>query len=367
MFKTGIADLGLCRGPIPHYKQMVELAAPILGFAAEELGTAELLKRFSNPCWYQCYACTLGFEHNMCGATTVVLKATKESLEQTNLPLKIAGGKGRESRKAPAEIMDISDRFNLSQSKTGNVSHASRLSPKVDSSEVQDGYQLYFHSTMLDEKGNWCIINQGMNSRQEMTRRYHWLSGLEDFVEEPHSSILGRTEDIVMNLASRDSRENRETVLDIVQDNRPKKIERMVYTIDRRHGQKKLFDFLPGASVVKAPPDLRIPKRIALEALERARKASRFEELLSTPGIGPATVRGLSYVAELVYGAPVNWKDPISFTHAYGTKASVPYFVEKEEMTKSAEFLRQAVEEARVGDREKVRALKRLERFVDRK
>ncbi len=344
---------------------MVKLAAPILAFAIEELGTEELLRRFSDPLWYQCYACLLGFEWNYCGATTVVLKATKESLEQANLPLKIAGGKGELSRKTPKEIVSISDDFNLSQKRIDSITYASKLSPKVDSSCIQDGYQLYFHATILDDKGNWSIINQGMNQCVKMTRRYHWLSGLKDFVEEPHTSIVGKNEDVVLNLTSKQSRENRKTVVDIVQENSPKKIEQMVYTIDRRFGQKKIADFFPGAKVVKVPDNLKIPRQIAKKALERAREVSRFEELLTTPGIGPATVRGLSYIADLVYGSKAEWKDPISFTYAYGTKASVPYFVKKKEMVKSAEFLKQAVEEAKIGNREKIKALKRLERFVN--
>jgi len=365
MLKTGIAELGLCRGPIPHYKEMVKMAAPVLAFAIEELGTEELLRRFSNPLWYQCYACLLGFEWNYCGATTVVLKATKKSLEQAELPLKIAGGKGEVSRKAPQEIVSISYDFNLSQKRIDNITYASKLSPKIDSSGVQDGYQLYFHTTILDDKGNWSIINQGMNEKAKMTRRYHWLSGLKDFVEEPHSGIVGKNEGIVLNLTSRQSRENRKTIVDIVQDNPPRKIERMIYTIDRRFGQKKLSDYLSGATIVKVPDNLKIPQKVALKALERAREAASFEELLMIQGIGPATVRGLSYIADLVYGSPVNWKDPISFTYAYGTKASVPYFVKKKEMVKSAQFLKQAVEEARIGDREKLKALQRLKRFIN--
>ena len=35
-------------------------------------------------------------------------------------------------------------------------------------------------------------------------------------------------------------------------------------------------------------------------------------------GVGPATVRGLVLVAELVYGEEASWRDPVRFSFALG-------------------------------------------------
>ena len=89
-----------------------------------------------------------------------------------------------------------------------------------------------------------------------------------------------------------------------------------------------------------------------------------YEELLSVKGVGPATVRGLALVAELIYGEKASWADPVKFSFAYGGKDGVPFPVDRRAMDESIQVLRQAVEVARVGDKEKERSLRRLRRFV---
>ena len=107
---------------------------------------------------------------------------------------------------------------------------------------------------------------------------------------------------------------------------------------------------------------LNMPRNINWDTLSHVYEfqPSNYEELLSVKGVGPATVRGLALVAELVYGEEPSWEDPVKFSFAYGGKDGVPYPVNREAMDESIEILRQSVQEAKIGDKEKLLSLKRL-------
>jgi hypothetical protein len=91
---------------------------------------------------------------------------------------------------------------------------------------------------------------------------------------------------------------------------------------------------------------------------------SDYEELLGYRGIGPATVRGLALIAELIYGDKPSWKDPVKYSFAYGGKDGVPYPVNRRAMDESIQMLRQAIQEAKMGDKEKMHSQERLRQFV---
>ncbi len=82
------------------------------------------------------------------------------------------------------------------------------------------------------------------------------------------------------------------------------------------------------------------------------------------PEIGPATVRALALVSELLYGARPSWRDPVRFSFAFGGKDGVPYPVERKRMDEATRILREAVEQAKLGSRERLAALKRLREFA---
>jgi hypothetical protein len=133
--------------------------------------------------------------------------------------------------------------------------------------------------------------------------------------------------------------------------------------------QKSLQEWLPKT---KANPwhqsieALNMPRNINWETMKRAYEfqPKNYEELLSLKGVGPATVRGLALVAELVYGEKPSWNDPVKFSFAYGGKDGVPFPVDRRAMDESIHVLRQAVQAAKIGDKERTRSLQRLRRFV---
>ncbi len=72
----------------------------------------------------------------------------------------VAGGKGRVSRRTPDEILA---RGNLLKTDPERLVYVSKMSAKVDSAAVQDGYQLYHHVLFFDREGKWAVVQQGMN------------------------------------------------------------------------------------------------------------------------------------------------------------------------------------------------------------
>ena len=77
-------------------------------------------------------------------------------------------------------------------------------------------------------------------------------------------------------------------------------------------------------------------------------------------GVGPRTLRALSLISELVYGIPVSLRDPARYSFAHGGKDGYPYPVDKATYDQSIQTLHQAMEKAKIGDTEKIAAIKRL-------
>ncbi|MGA2059769.1 MAG: DUF763 domain-containing protein, partial [Thermoguttaceae bacterium] len=190
--KRHIAHLPLHSGKAPPwlFKRMTKLAGAVTMAIVEEFGPAEMLRRLSDPWWFQAFGCVLGFDWHSSGVTTVTCGALKEAAKVcgSDLGILVAGGKGGTSRKTPQEIANAADRHAITVGE--QLIYASRMSAKVDSAAVQDGFALYHHSFFFTPEGQWCVVQQGMDAENGWARRYHWLGeSVEDFVCEPHSAI----------------------------------------------------------------------------------------------------------------------------------------------------------------------------------
>lgn len=99
---SGTASLPLHGGaaPVWLFRRMVELAKATSEALVFEFGTDELLRRLSNPYWFQSYSCILGFDWHSSGTTTVTCGALKEALAKANIGIVVAGGKGKASKPA---------------------------------------------------------------------------------------------------------------------------------------------------------------------------------------------------------------------------------------------------------------------------
>lgn len=353
--RTGTARLPLHGGRAPRwlFEKMTRLAREITVAVVSDYGAEELLRRLSDPWWFQAFGCALGFDWHSSGVTTTVCGAVKEGIKgmEPALGFFAAGGKGGRSRKTPSEI-EAAGRF-LKRDPASLV-YASRLSAKVDSSAVQDGYQLYHHSFFFTPEGSWTVVQQGMNDDNGYARRYHWLGpGVREFVEEPHSAVCCDTRGEVLNLVSVESSGSRGTAAEL-----------------SRLAPEKVLSEL---EALKRTPALELPARhrVLIDDInpDRLKKTfistyenqpAGFEDLLALKGVGPKTIRALALVAELVHGKKASWTDPARFSFAHGGKDGHPFPVDTSTYEKTIEFLASSVEGSRLGYKDKSMALKRL-------
>ncbi len=320
-----------------------------------EFGPEEFLRRLADPVWFQSLGCVLGFDWHSSGLTTTTTGALKEALRDLRVGVYAAGGKGGTSRKTPEMIEKIAGRVGLDP---GPLQRISRLVAKVDSAALQDGYALYHHVIFFTHRGAWAVIQQGMNPETRLARRYHWLSeGLVSFVEEPHSGIAAwRREKAVVNLVARTARSAREALVTLLRDTSPEALLRTYQNLTERQL------VLPVHHPVDAT---RIHPRYLRKVLlsTYARIPRNFEELLLTPGLGAASLRALTLVADVIYGTRPSFEDPVVYTFAHGGKDGYPYPVNRAVYDHTVRVLEEALREARLGRQEKLQTLRRLARF----
>src|SRR5437763_4826047 len=205
MGRTGSADLPLHGGRVPAWlaSRMARLGGVMVEALVLEDGPHGVLRRLANPFWFQALGCVMGMDWHSSGITTSVLGALKRGLagRESELGLAVCGGRGRHSRRTPAELMAFGDRTGVD----GEVlARTSRLVAKVDSAAVQDGFSLYLHGFVVANDGAWTVVQQGMNGERGQARRYHWLSeNVRSFVEEPHAAIEGAPQGNIVNLTDR--------------------------------------------------------------------------------------------------------------------------------------------------------------------
>ena len=351
--RTGIANLPLHYGKVPPwlFGRMCQLAREITIVTVTEFGAGEMLRRLSDPFWFQAFGCVLGYDWQSSGVTTTVCGAIKEGMRglERELGLFVAGGKGRTSRKTPTEIENFG---RLIKVNPAPLVYASRMSAKVDNSALQDGYQLYHHVFFFTKDGSWAVIQQGMNEVNRYARRYHWLGEkVTDFVYEPESAICSQAKGEALNLVASKSTQARNIIAHVAAEEKPEKIVTQLNRLKTLDLPRR-----PYLSLSDIHPD-RLSK-IFLSTYER--KPKNFESLLGLEGVGPKTLRALSLISELVYDTPVSLRDPASYSFAHGGKDGHPYPVDRKTYDSSIQFLAQALDKARIGDREKIEAFRRL-------
>ncbi|MDK2871026.1 MAG: uncharacterized protein PWQ16_378 [bacterium] len=346
--KSGEAFLPLHDGKAPRWllEKMKKLSSLLIEAIIGLYGTEELLRRLSDPFWFQSFGCLLGFDWHSSGLTTTVCAAIKEGIrgKEKSLGFFAAGGKGQRALKTPEEVTYWSGILGIDGE---SLVLASRLSAKVDNVALQDGYSLYQHMIFFDSKGNWAVVQQGMNLELMYARRYHWLSiGIGSFVNEPHSGIASPIKhDKVLNLVASESAANRNATLEMVKELSFKEIRRMFLGRDNpiiSFSQMDLNRFLR-----------------KFEELKEYKPAD-FEELLLVKGLGAKTLRALSLTAELLTGKAPSYRDPVRYTYAHGGKDGYPYPVDRETYSKTIQILESIVRRAELARSEKEKLFKRL-------
>ena len=167
-------------------------------------------------------------------------------------------------------------------------------------------------------------------------------------------------------MTAKESEGSRKVSVDLAKEN-PKAVARLLQSV-RPAYQRTLQEWMPLDHKVNdlMVDYLSMPATINWKAMQKAYefKPTNYEELLSVKGLGPSTIRGLSLISELVYGEKPSWKDPVKYSFAYGGKDGVPFPVDRKAMDSSIQFLREAIENAKLGDKERMMSLQRLRRFA---
>ena len=76
--------------------------------------------------------------------------------------------------------------------------------------------------------------------------------------------------------------------------------------------------------------------------------------------LGPKTIRALSLVSEIIYGADPSYEDPARYSFAHGGKDSIPYPVDTKTYDNTINILEKAVKRSKIGILDKEKALRRL-------
>ncbi len=353
MKRSGLADLPLHGGRVPHWlaERMTKLGTAITETIIHDYGTSAFLSRLSDPFWFQAFGAVMGMDWHSSGITTSVMGALKRGLSARadELGLYICGGRGRFSRNTPAELRAIADRRGFDGDA---LVRTSRLTARVDNNAIDDGFQIYLHSFVLTSAGEWAVVQQGLNDQSGLARRYHWHSTtVRDFVDEPHSGIVGEHQGTIMNLVDTKAKHAQGALLELTR-------ERPETTLSEARHLK-----LPRHHEVR-PVNVDLKRLGAVLAVAHERDLHDFAELLLLENLGPRTLQSLALIAEVVHGAPSRFNDPARFSFAHGGKDRHPFPVPLKTYDQSLDFLRASLDRARVGDHDKLDGFRRLDRFV---
>jgi hypothetical protein len=349
MKQSGSADMPLHYGHVPVWlaERMSKLGLAVVENIVMDYGKDEVLRRLSDPFWFQSLGAVMGMDWHSSGITTSVMGALKRAVNprSSELGIYICGGKGRYSKQTPDELLKISEATGLNGD---YLVKCSKLSAKVDNTAVQDGFQLYTHNFILTNGGKWAVVQQGMSDLTSTARRYHWLSeGLTSFVEAPHNSIYGQNTGMILNMVDKDAGSSRSGVMQIAAENP----EIMLKEIGKLT--------MPTHHDVRAK-DVDLKRLGALLWLAREKQPKDFEGLLLLQGLGPRTLQSLALVSEVIHGTPSRFKDPARFSFAHGGKDGHPFPVPLKVYDETIGILHSSIQKAKIGLSEKNEAIKRL-------
>lgn len=392
--RRGIATFTLDYGKCPKwlFEKMVALGREMTYAIVYEYGPKEFIKRLSDPVWFQALGTVLAFDWNASGLTTTLTAALKEAIrgKENELGIFICGGKGKTSRKTPEQIEEWSVKIGFDDNQTQALLYNSRMSAKVDSALVQDGFQIYHHAFFFTKDGAWTVIQQGMNEKTVTARRYHWYSENfklllpegRSFVCEPHQAISSQV--IVknpLNLTAKESNKTRQISMELVQGS----IKTLLRDIELLEKYSTPYSqVLALKFCTNDDKEEQLSKLVKLENKEfswhpvvtedfknnqylkkiiykiAAQKPEDYEKLLSFKGVGPKTMRALALVSEIIYGAKPSYQDPARYSFAHGGKDATPYPIDRQTYNQTISTIKEVVRKTKLGFSDKQKIVNKL-------
>lgn len=343
------ADLPLHYGHVPPWlaQRMTTLGGAIVEALVIECGKSEVLKRLSDPLWFQSFGCVLGMDWHSSGITTSVMGALKKALnpKARELGIFICGGRGKHSRETPTELLKIAADTGLNGEA---LVRSSKLAAKVDNTALQDGFQLYLHNFIVTNEGEWAIVQQGMNDASGMARRYHWHSAqFQSYLNSPHAGVTGQNQGLILNLAHNEADTTRMSIVKLTEESPDRMMREIRKIVMPRHHEV-------------TANDVNMKRLGAALTLAHERSTTDFESLLLLEGVGPRTIQSLTLVSEIIYGSPTRFNDPARFSFAHGGKDGHPFPVPLKVYDETIHVLKSAVEKARIGFNDKQKAIQQL-------
>jgi hypothetical protein len=312
-----------------------------------EYGVSEMLRRLSDPLWFQAFGCVMGMDWHSSGITTSVMGALKRAINPKSheLGIFICGGRGKHSLQTPNELMKVAAKTGLDGEA---LVRSSKLTAKVDNTAIQDGFQLYLHNFIVTKSGEWTVVQQGLNDHNGMARRYHWHSKqFESYLRSPHAGVTGVNQGLILNLADTNADPTRAGILSLTKEHPHKMLGEIRKIILPRHHEVK-------------PSDVNMKRLGAVLTLAHQQPLQDFESLLLLQGVGPRTIQSLTLVSEVIHGTPSRFTDPARFSFAHGGKDGHPFPVPLKVYDQTIETLKGSVEKAKIGDKDKIDAIKKL-------
>jgi hypothetical protein len=361
MTRSGSADLPLHYGQVPPWlaERMTRLGKVIAETLVLEYGISGFLSRLSDPFWFQSLGCVMGMDWHSSGITTSVMGALKKALNPiaAELGLYVCGGRGKYSRETPSELQKLGFQTGLN---ADGLIRSSRLTAKVDSVAIQDGFQLYLHCFVVARNGEWVVVQQGMNTDSRTARRYHWHSReLSSFIEEPHTAIYGPNQGSILNLTHAGADSTRKGILTVLDTGIAEVMKAATSTHVPVTTPSTPHLSMPAHHDVRSS-DIHIKRLGAVLALAHEKQPMDFESLLLLEGVGPRTVQSLTLVSEVMHGTPSRFSDPARFSFAHGGKDGHPFPVPLDVYDQTVTVLEKALASAKLGREESASALKRL-------
>ncbi len=343
------ADLPLHHGRVPRWlaERMSYLGILIMEAIIQDYGKSAFLRKLADPLWFQSFGAVLGMDWHSSGVTTSVMGALKTWISglEKEYGIYICGGRGKHSLKTPDELRKVGKKTGVDAE---SLVRASRLSAKVDNTAIQDGFQLYLHSFVVTDKGEWAVVQQGMKGHAGMARRYHWHSKqFKEYLEQPHTAVCGSPMGRIINLTHKKAKVTRQGILEVSCED-PDKMMKEVRQIS-----------LPKHHDVRVE-DVDLKRLGSILALAHDSQPGDFESLLLLNGLGPRTLQSLTLVSEVIHGTPSRFSDPARFSFAHGGKDGHPFPVPLKVYDKTIHTLESSIKRARIGHYDKIRALKNL-------
>ena len=356
MNRSGHADLPLHYGTVPPWlaERMMKLGQAVTETVVMEYGRTEMIKRLSDPLWFQSLGAVMGMDWHSSGITTSVVGALKRAINPISkeLGIYVCGGRGKYSRNTPSELIKVADKTGLDGDA---LVRSSKLSAKVDNTAVQDGFSIYLHSFFVTEEGEWAVVQQGMNDNTGYARRYHWHSqAFSDFLNEPHTSVIGNNQGPILNLTAGEATETKSGILELTKE-KPKAIMK----------EAQRFVMMPSHHDVRAE-DVDLKRLGSILALAHDTDIRNFDELLLLWGVGPRTLQSLTLVSEVIHGTPSRFSDPARFSFAHGGKDGHPFPVPLNTYDETLSILKTAISRSKIGNSDKSKAIKSLTTVAQR-